>query len=408
MDTTRRRFLHGATAAGALALAGCAGDSDGTDTPPDDSSSAEVPAWTEWLPAPAELSGEAYAMATIGTDIAEYESQFSTEFYTGISDIFGTFDGVSLSSTDRLVVGAQGYYLFDGDVDTAAVEESLSMTLGMEGSDESYAGYDLYEGSSGGAAAISGDALLLAVGSVADEPPTNLKAFIDAKRGEVERYTEASDDCARLAAGLGDAHIASGRVEPENPTFDGLVARGSAWTAEGETTAFRAPVVFESADSADGDAVGEWVADSGFFSLFTETSVEASGRVVTVVGTAPTGDIERPTVPWDRQVSTSPPQAAFAFDYEAVADGTGLLEITHEGGDTIEAAALTVRGSGFADVSGSTLTDSGQWPAGDDGEVSAGDSVVVGVRSDYDITLVWASTSGDQTATIATDQGPDA
>lgn len=407
MDTTRRRFLHGAAAAGALALAGCTGDSDGTDTPGDDSA-GEVPAWTEWLPAPAALNGEAYAMATIDTDIAEYEGQFSTEFYASISEIFGTFDGVSLSSTDRLVVGAQGFYLFDGDVDTDAADSSLTGTLGIEASGETYAGYDLYEGAGGGAAALSGEALLLAVGSMSDSPVAQLKSFIDAKRGEVERYTEASDDCARLAAGLGDAHIATGQVEPENPTFDGLVARGSAWTPEGETTAFRAPVVFESADSADGDAVGEWVADSEFFSLFTETSVETSGRVVTVVGTAPTGDIESPSVPWDGQGSTQAPQASFTFDYEEVADGAGLLEITHEGGDTIEAAALTVRGSGFADVSGATLTDSGQWPAGDDGEISAGDSVVVGVRSDYSITLVWASASGDQTATIAAAQGPGA
>jgi hypothetical protein len=60
------------------------------------------------------------------------------------------------------------------------------------------------------------------------------------------------------------------------------------------------------------------------------------------------------------------------------------------------------------------MTGPGQWRGSASGEVDgesavvAGDRVEVGVRSSYELYVVWESEDGDQSATLAADEGPDA
>ncbi len=112
----------------------------------------------------------------------------------------------------------------------------------------------------------------------------------------------------------------------------------------------------------------------------------------------------------DRQ---STPTASFTFDYEETGDAEGTLEVTHDGGDTILASALYLRGDGWENAANADVTDTGQW-AGEtssriDGEpaVAAGDTITLDVTSDYEIRVVWQPDSGATSATLGQDTGPD-
>jgi len=103
------------------------------------------------------------------------------------------------------------------------------------------------------------------------------------------------------------------------------------------------------------------------------------------------------------QVSNTAPQASFSFDY----DSTGpSLDITHDGGDTIQGNELYVRGGG----------NDLEWQSGLGGstEVRAGNSVTLGsggsgsVSASDTIRVVYEAEEGDNSATIARWTGPDA
>jgi len=128
------------------------------------------------------------------------------------------------------------------------------------------------------------------------------------------------------------------------------------------------------------------------------------------------------------------PQASFSWDYEKLNNNDtsddvaeGVAEVSHDGGDSIKANELIFRGSGF--VGGSDLNfdgdstnnpdanivKSGNWPAGqasgsvgDSSAVVGGDTVEIGVVSDYEISLVWEPQEGDTSATLSEKTGPDA
>jgi flagellin-like protein len=121
------------------------------------------------------------------------------------------------------------------------------------------------------------------------------------------------------------------------------------------------------------------------------------------------------------QTQQTAPQASFAFDYDAGVgnSGYGVLGVTHDGGDTIDANTLYVRGSGLTtngttsglapsdhDIGSGTAAD---WAsAGVGSEVSAGTSVDIAVESDYEIRVVFEGASGDTSATLGRSTGPDA
>ena len=108
------------------------------------------------------------------------------------------------------------------------------------------------------------------------------------------------------------------------------------------------------------------------------------------------------------QVSESAPQAQFTFDY----DGASKVNITHDGGDAIEAGNLNITTSVAIDVSdtGTSYTSIGaQSVAVDetgyasDAQISAGDTIYVQSSSPLSgetIRIVWTSPNSDKTATI--------
>lgn len=94
---------------------------------------------------------------------------------------------------------------------------------------------------------------------------------------------------------------------------------------------------------------------------------------------------------------------AVQFDFTFAAD-TGTLEITHTGGDAIQADRLRIEGEG--------LEATGFWYEFDtataqDEEVFAGDAVEIGASSTYSVDLVWTGSDGNSMV-LGTDDGPDA
>jgi len=97
------------------------------------------------------------------------------------------------------------------------------------------------------------------------------------------------------------------------------------------------------------------------------------------------------------QLQSSSPSASFSFSYDS---SEGNLTITHNGGDGVAADQLFVVGS----------NDDGSWNDIDSSieRVSAGTSVTVGVDSDSTVRVVWESSGGERSSTLARWSGPDA
>jgi len=165
------------------------------------------------------------------------------------------------------------------------------------------------------------------------------------------------------------------------------------------------------------------------------------------------------------QTGTGAPTTTIGFDYEQTESGNsgqkawGILEVSHDGGDSIKYQELYLRGSGFNATSGrcspsaadpdwardgssggcsvsnadggtnfngessaeayvGTLSETvhvasaGEWPAartsGDDSKVVSGDTVNVYVSGDYEISVVYQSQEGDTSSTLNEQSGPDA
>ena len=111
------------------------------------------------------------------------------------------------------------------------------------------------------------------------------------------------------------------------------------------------------------------------------------------------------------------PQASFGFDYEeAISDAdagdAGELTISHDGGDTIQAQELYVRGDEFnstvgADVNGPTSwADTSKY--GPRSEITSGQRLTAGVNSTYEVDIVYEAQEGQSSSTLASDDGPDA
>jgi len=111
------------------------------------------------------------------------------------------------------------------------------------------------------------------------------------------------------------------------------------------------------------------------------------------------------------QVSNTAPQASFSTDYDANA---GHVTVTHDGGDSIKASNLYIRGSEI-DYSSGDITDSSNpvWPdskaTGSNSKVVAGNSIDVAVNNGkFNLNVVYQSANGDSSATLATASGPNA
>ena len=108
------------------------------------------------------------------------------------------------------------------------------------------------------------------------------------------------------------------------------------------------------------------------------------------------------------QAQQTTPQATFNFEYDASTSpsnsnddfwdgngglgGDGLLTITHDGGDTIEGARLTLNDDDSGDGPTNDFAASSNAPGVT--EVSAGTTVNVGIDSDDTVRIIYTDESG--------------
>jgi len=107
------------------------------------------------------------------------------------------------------------------------------------------------------------------------------------------------------------------------------------------------------------------------------------------------------------QVSDNAPQASFSFEFEGSGGFDGgdddIVNITHEGGETIENSTLSVDGDGSNDLS----YDGANSNWGDNDVVSAGNRISFGkVNSGETIRVIWTNPNGGSTNTIARATAP--
>ncbi|KAA9408439.1 type IV pilin [Haloarcula hispanica] len=113
--------------------------------------------------------------------------------------------------------------------------------------------------------------------------------------------------------------------------------------------------------------------------------------------------------------SQANPQASFSWEYEtnsslSSTNMDGNVSITHDGGDSITAQEIYIRG----DWDASDAPGNGNWSAmpgssaAAGSDVSAGQSIDPGVGSEYDLRVIYETQEGDTSATLAEDTGPDA
>lgn len=114
------------------------------------------------------------------------------------------------------------------------------------------------------------------------------------------------------------------------------------------------------------------------------------------------------------QISSTAPQASFSFDYsegefhddDQGTDEDGMLTVTHNGGSSINAGELFIRG---ATGSNGDWTTAGNAPYGDSSsEVNAGNDIKVDVSGGDTVRVTYESSDGGDSATLGKWTGPDA
>ncbi|WP_424001180.1 type IV pilin [Haloarcula salina] len=111
--------------------------------------------------------------------------------------------------------------------------------------------------------------------------------------------------------------------------------------------------------------------------------------------------------------SQTTPQASFSFDYSETDKN---LKITHDGGDSILSDELYVRGTAGGNANTGVWHSLPDATTASGSEVTAGNSVYLGqadgsgtdVPTTYEISVVYETQEGDNSATLGEDSGPDA
>jgi len=108
------------------------------------------------------------------------------------------------------------------------------------------------------------------------------------------------------------------------------------------------------------------------------------------------------------QAQQATPQASFSWEF----DDPDTVTITHDGGDTIQASELYVRGT--VNSGGASINKDWSTLGVSSSEVTAGNQVQVSSQgggtldSEYDLRVIYETAEGDNSATLSQDTGPDA
>jgi len=308
-EYSRRTVLRRSLAtAGAGAMAGIAGCSSipnpfGGGAP-----------YTNWLPAPDDLGdSDHYRFTYLNMDDLEsHEDKFGDNSTDpdGFEEFWAPLDTDWEDTSNVTLFGGFGLenLVIEADFNK---DDAISDLEDEDFDDDSdYNGYTIMlSDSEERAIAVSGsDIILTSATESSDEgtPSTGetgkVETIIDAKKGNSERYGEASEDMSALTGELGGGTFVSGgtREEPEeanaeNGQFEAMVARGSQSKVKGDTTERKWVVVYESEGDVDTGDLEDWVGENdgsdGEFDDVDDLSYNKNGRKGIITGKSNTDNI---------------------------------------------------------------------------------------------------------------------
>ena len=260
--------------------------------------------YTNWLPAPDELLDEDHYYVTstnLGT-LAANEDTLGGE----PDSLESTWDPVTLDWDEVSTVTSMAVF-------TSVVQANFNRDDVVEDledddfdDDTDHEGFTIYLSGDEQQAFGVGDGTLVisaGYGSGDADPVDQVETVIDASNGNVERYTAASEDMQTLVNKLGGGAFLSADTyeeqdddNPEDGNLENSVAQGTSITINGETSAYKTVVVYESADDVDTDDLEDWVdandgsssTDGTRFDDVDDISYNADGRAGVISGTIDT------------------------------------------------------------------------------------------------------------------------
>ena len=303
---TRRGALRlgGGTALAGLTagLAGCSGLLGGGDGAGD----AE---FTQWLPAPGEISfedGEPKEHYRAGFD--DLSVRRDSDALPGVENStlgeVASSTGVDFGDVRTITRSGGPCWIFEGGFDADGVVDELDESEYGEPSDhgEFTLRQQVDEENVGRVVGVTDGTVIRSGSGPIDVVTGWVEAAIDATNGDIDRYAEASEDFGRLVDELGEGAMTIARTHPRiektrgrgAPTwffvsFENQVATGSSTRVDGDAAEQTLVKVFASADAVPSDQLDAWVEeyendDESLLARFTEFSVSESGRVWSVSG----------------------------------------------------------------------------------------------------------------------------
>jgi len=387
---------------------------------------------------------------------SEMQSQNVPENVTAALDQIETEAGLDPRSMSKAILS--GTYEDGSDTDQVAytlwsewTEEDLLATIEDEGgsyTEDSYGDTTLYvEGESMGEPAVLG---VLAEGVFTVGTRTHVEATIDTFNGDADPisgevksgYDASTDDHVRYAFDV----VASEVPESAGAQFDtgvfkevtygyGSISQdGSDRVATLQLEASSEDAATDMSDILQGALTlveqqieaSETEDTEEIMAALEATEISADGTTTAVTHTRPASEFAAVATPIllsfvlpqgmsrtssasSAETAPAAPQAAFEFQFYGGSGDQNQVAISHQGGDSIPASQLFVRGSGFISDDAADMDEPGPWQGTTtDGNVTAGDIVYVGVSSDCELSMVWQSESEDTSAVLAEFSGPDA
>lgn len=375
------------------------------------------------------------------------EARAATESYDGPTTLAGTLDDVESTEgfdlrdlstvtlfvgydvSDGQVGGVRPGYLLEGSWEESTVLSTVDTDY-VDYAEATYADHTVYEPDSEHAQTVG----VLEEGRYVVADRGAVEAAIDVDRGETDpiagpvadAYRGTTAGPVRFASAFQEGWVPD-EVDGEDGTIDlspvaavetvaGAVYREG--TVRGVDVSLHAPDGGTAAEldetvqglvslaSVRNEATPGYVTD-----LLADVAVERSGASVTLSVERTVDELAAMATEYGEGSTAAAsggavdlPRISADWAYDADA---GTVTITHAAGDAVPAEKLYVRGEGFADADGADMAAPGRWAGtASGGEVTAGDSVTVGVESDYALRLVWEGE--DVSGVLGRHAGPDA
>lgn len=349
-------------------------------------------------------AGQTAGVCAFDADVTDVESRLADAALADDQIATPTAGPGTVSSDDGTATGTGSDPTVAPDDETATGGERPVDDAGSVPAPDGYAGYR----TEAGLYWLAADHVVFG----ADEGV--LQAFVDAHRGDVDRYA-SNEDFAAVRNATGEVDLGAGRAAAQS-AVSGTEAFAYGWTFD-DPVSMTAAFAFPDAASTNAEGV-DALTDRPGFAEYDQRTVTTDGRVVSLTGAISPGefDLFAPDDDGEDGAGTArAPQVSFAFEFAQGKDGEWdgdegeRIVIQHQGGDTVALAnvALHYDDTAVATMDGiaSTKPDDDSWAAGGEWTLRAA-SDDAPFDSGATLTVVWTSDDGESAAVIGRTELP--